>query len=1092
MSSPADLGAPTLGPEPEEDPAAVDEPVEEVPVDGPDEDQAAYPPVLAVVVTRNPGPWLEDTLGSLAQQDYPSLATLVVDCASDEDPTARVTAALPSTTLQRLSADAGFAAAANEALAHAEETTFVLLCHDDVVLAPDVVRLLVEEAYRSNAGVVGPKLVSADDPELLLEVGRAIDRFGAAHTGIEPGEVDQEQHDGVRDVFYVSSATMLVRIDLLRELEGFDPATFPGSEDLDLCWRARLAGARVLVVPDARVAHREAADERLLGDRPDEFALARTRVRVLFTSYSLTTLVWLIPVGIGVGVVEAIGDLLIARPRRARAAIGAWMSNLVHFRSLRASRRRAQSLRHVHDHDLRELQVSSFTRLNAYLSHRLHGDELLRSFGSRSRSAVDSMSDGLRAPGALAFVGFVAMVIFGSRDLITHGVPSIGTMVSWSSVSTMLDAFGSAWRYTGLGSASAQPALQAVMAGIGTVLFGSVGLAHTLVVVVAMPLGAVGAYRLAQRVVGLRGPAFAAGMAYGVNPLARNAIAEGRLGPLVLFTLFPVLLGQVMGIVRLDGRDREQLPERLGAVPRGRILRFALVLAFTTAWFPLTPAYVFVATLAILVISPLTGGGGRALRAVGIAIAGTLGALVLLFPWPLAYVGAVDDPASLGFVFRPVLSVSQVMRFDTGPAGAGWAMWGLVVAAAVPLFLATGSRLAWAARGWSLALAGWALVWVPSRFAPNVSVPAPEAGLVLAAIGLALALGVGVSVLTDGIHSFRFGWRQPAAIIGGLAVLLPFAAFTAGAFGGRWDAPETDWMQSTLGFTSAQADRGEFRLLWVGNPEVLPLDPVVLDDGTGYTLTRNGPGDAAELLRAPKDDADSVVDDSILLAEDGLTNRLGRLLAPAGVRYLAMPSTQGSGGGVRAAPTPRLRAALDGQLDLARRPTSRGLVLYENLAWIPLRSVVTADAKRDVPIGSVAPISAALQTDVSAAVTPINGAAPVAPGLVLWGEAFNGSWEATSGGATLAHRRTFGWSNGYPLDSRGPVSITYTNQWLRWLLLGVSIVIWLFAAWRWWKTRVVRDRTADAAAHRERREREHRPDPLAEVLDDDSYWWERV
>jgi len=31
-------------------------------------------------------------------------------------------------------------------------------------------------------------------------VGRAIDRFGAPYTGIEPGEVDQEQHDGVRDV----------------------------------------------------------------------------------------------------------------------------------------------------------------------------------------------------------------------------------------------------------------------------------------------------------------------------------------------------------------------------------------------------------------------------------------------------------------------------------------------------------------------------------------------------------------------------------------------------------------------------------------------------------------------------------------------------------------------------------------------------------------------------------------------------------------------------------------------------------------------------------------------------------------------------
>ena len=127
---------------------------------------------------------------------------------------------------------------------------------------PTALRVLVEEAYRSNAGIIGPKLVSADNPEILLEVGRAIDRFGAPFTGIEPGELDQEQHDGVRDVFYVTTATMLVRTDLFEELDGFDPATFPGAEDLDLCWRARLAGARVLVAPDARVAHREAADDR--------------------------------------------------------------------------------------------------------------------------------------------------------------------------------------------------------------------------------------------------------------------------------------------------------------------------------------------------------------------------------------------------------------------------------------------------------------------------------------------------------------------------------------------------------------------------------------------------------------------------------------------------------------------------------------------------------------------------------------------------------------------------------------------------------------------------------------------------------------
>ena len=135
---------------------------------------------------------------------------------------------------------------------------FLLFCHDDVVLDPDAVRLLVEEAYRSNAGIVGPKVVDRDHPDVLLEVGMSIDHYGVPFSGIEPDEVDQEQHDGVRDVFYVSHAAMLVRADLFHELGGFDPATFPGADDIDLCWRARLAGARVIVAPAARVQHRRA------------------------------------------------------------------------------------------------------------------------------------------------------------------------------------------------------------------------------------------------------------------------------------------------------------------------------------------------------------------------------------------------------------------------------------------------------------------------------------------------------------------------------------------------------------------------------------------------------------------------------------------------------------------------------------------------------------------------------------------------------------------------------------------------------------------------------------------------------------------
>src|SRR5260370_36819604 len=116
---------------------------------------------------------------------------------------------------------------------------------------------------------------------------------------------------------------MLVRADLFAELGGFDPGTFPGSEDLDLCWGARLAGARVVVAPDARAAHVEAAAERRPGDAPTARDVARRRVREVLTCYSFSSLVRIVPFGIALALFEALVFAPTPRRRQAPAVGGA-------------------------------------------------------------------------------------------------------------------------------------------------------------------------------------------------------------------------------------------------------------------------------------------------------------------------------------------------------------------------------------------------------------------------------------------------------------------------------------------------------------------------------------------------------------------------------------------------------------------------------------------------------------------------------------------------------------------------------------------------------------------------------------------------
>ena len=109
---------------------------------------------------------------------------------------------LPEAFVRPVAGNPGFGTVANEVLRLVEgEHGLFLVCHDDIALDPDALRLMVEELYRSNAGHVGPKLVDWDDPRVLQSVGMGVDRFGEIDHSIELGEVDQEQHDGVRDVF---------------------------------------------------------------------------------------------------------------------------------------------------------------------------------------------------------------------------------------------------------------------------------------------------------------------------------------------------------------------------------------------------------------------------------------------------------------------------------------------------------------------------------------------------------------------------------------------------------------------------------------------------------------------------------------------------------------------------------------------------------------------------------------------------------------------------------------------------------------------------------------------------------------------------
>ncbi|MGH9081595.1 MAG: glycosyltransferase [Acidimicrobiales bacterium] len=552
------------------------------------------PPVVAVVVAHDPGGWFEETLASLAAQSYAELSVLVLDAGSAEDLSVRVAAVLPRAYVRRFEGNRSFGSSVNEVRSMVEGADYFLLCHDDVALFPDAVQLMVEEAFRSNAGIVSPKVVSWDDPEQLVHVGMTVDKGGSVVDRIQPHEIDHGQHDAVRDVFVAPGGSTLVRADLFAELGGYDTAIVAMGEDLDLCWRAQVAGARVIIAPDARVRHLEALaggsrviDPALVeagagGRRPRhpitlQELQRRHELLAVLKCYGPLHLLRVVPQVFFLAVGEIVVAELAGNRVRARAVRRAWRWNLGRLSVLRRQRKELRARRRLSDREIRALQIGGSARLVTYgrrvVQHGFqgaHADELAASGSAAAVEAVarrDATGTGsIGPPPAPAVAGAVVslsargringrarlavwlaavlIVLVGTRGIITGRLPVVGQFVPFPNWSSMFTQFAAGWQPSGVGTtAPASPAL--ALAGLaGTVLLGAMGSAQKVLVLACVPLGVWGVVRLLRPFRSQRA-ALVAGLSYLAMALAYDNIALGRWGALVAYAGTPWVLARL-------------------------------------------------------------------------------------------------------------------------------------------------------------------------------------------------------------------------------------------------------------------------------------------------------------------------------------------------------------------------------------------------------------------------------------------------------------------------------------------------------------------------------------------------------------------
>jgi GT2 family glycosyltransferase len=240
---------------------------------------------VVVVVFRHPASTVAQLLNVLALQTTLVTEVILVDNSGDTELGGVARESSLKVRVITPGANVGYAHACNLAVA-ASTCDWVFFVNPDAVPELDVLEILLGAADQRTAVVgaqillPGGEMVNAGDNPLHIS--------GLSWSG---RYLEQPEHGSPRDVAVASGTALLARRADFNELGGYHPDYFMYHDDVDLAWRARMAGRRVLLAPRAVVLHHYEFDK----GGYKWFWLERNRLWTILSHYEMKTLILLSP-----------------------------------------------------------------------------------------------------------------------------------------------------------------------------------------------------------------------------------------------------------------------------------------------------------------------------------------------------------------------------------------------------------------------------------------------------------------------------------------------------------------------------------------------------------------------------------------------------------------------------------------------------------------------------------------------------------------------------------------------------------------------------------------------------------------------------
>ncbi|WP_160669138.1 glycosyltransferase [Pseudarthrobacter sp. ATCC 49987] len=441
---------------------------------------------------------------------------------------------------------------------------WIWLLHDDAAPAPEALAELLQAVERApSVTVAGCKQLDWYSERRLIDVGLSTSRWAERLTLIEADELDQGQYDGRSDTFAVNSAGMLVRRDVWEDLRGFDPA-LPGSgDDVDFCWRNRLAGHRVVVVPSARMFH--------VSHRPHALGNATAARKAQVHLRLKHAPAWKVPLHAAGALLGSIFKLVLSiavkDPGHGFSQLLATFGALGRPGAVIRGRRNAARTRRIRRSVIKGLQ----TPRREVWAHRrslmeaigaddsgegLTGNDPLAEQPTGDSSddfaALTTSDRGWVGNGALlAILVTTAASLIGLLNIFRAEAVSGGAMIPVSLRLGEIWNHASGWWITlGAGLPGHGDPFGYVLWVLGVLGAGNANSALGWLLILAMPLSALGAWFAAGALTQRRRLRLAAALVWAGAPALQVALNQGRVGALVVHVVTPLL---VLALLRATG-----------------------------------------------------------------------------------------------------------------------------------------------------------------------------------------------------------------------------------------------------------------------------------------------------------------------------------------------------------------------------------------------------------------------------------------------------------------------------------------------------------------------------------------------------------